>query len=79
MAGRFGGKWVFGLGSLAVAIAALLIPAAARTNHILVIILRVIQGLGQVTTVATPFKSNLLNGILDYIQIIIPRATHRIE
>ena len=49
LAGRFGGKWVFGIGSLAVAIAALLIPIAARTNYVLVIILRVIQGLGQVS------------------------------
>ena len=48
MAGRFGGKWVFGIGMLAVAIAALLIPVAARTNYILVIILRIIQGLGEV-------------------------------
>ena len=49
MAGRFGGKWVFGIGMLAVAIAALLIPVAARTNYILVIILRIIQGLGEVS------------------------------
>ena len=53
LAGRFGGKWVFGIGSLAVAIAALLIPIAARTNYVLVIILRVIQGLGQVSLAIT--------------------------
>ena len=50
MAGRFGGKWVFGIGMLAVALAALLIPVAARTNYILVMVLRIIQGLGEVVT-----------------------------
>ena len=49
LAGRFGGKWVFGIGMFAVAVAALLIPIAARTNYILVIVLRIIQGLGEVS------------------------------
>ena len=55
MASRYGGKWVFGIGMLAVALAALLIPLAARTNYVLVIILRIVQGLGEVKVDASRF------------------------
>lgn len=45
---RFGGKHVLGLGMLLATIATILIPVAARTHVYLVIILRVIMGLGMV-------------------------------
>ena len=48
LASRFGGKHVHGLGMLITAIATLLVPVAARTNPILVIMLRIIMGLGTV-------------------------------
>ena len=48
IAGRYGGKWVFGLGNLLTAILTLLTPWAANVSKELFIVIRVIEGLGEV-------------------------------
>ena len=57
------------------AIAALLIPIAARTNYVLVIILRVIQGLGQVS-LAMAIAALLIPiaARINYVLVIILRV-----
>jgi len=47
MADRFGGKWLYGGCILLSSVTALLTPAAARINIVLLIILRVLSGLGE--------------------------------
>jgi len=47
MADRFGGKWLFGGSVLLSSVVALLTPAAARIHIVLLIILRVLSGLGE--------------------------------
>lgn len=49
LAGRFGGKHVFGTGIFITALATLLVPLAARTHVYLLIALRVLMGLGCVS------------------------------
>ena len=53
LASRFGGKHVFGIGMLITLIATLLVPVAARTHAYLLIVLRVIMGLGCVSITVT--------------------------
>ena len=48
IAGRYGGKWVFGVGNFVTAIGALLSPLVAKSSKELFIVLRVIQGLSEV-------------------------------
>ena len=48
LAGRYGGKHVFGTSILITAIATILVPVAARTHVSLLITLRVIMGLASV-------------------------------
>ena len=48
LAGRYGGKWVFGMGNLVTAIGTLLSPLAANTSKHLFIVVRVIEGLAEV-------------------------------
>ena len=50
LAGRFGGKHVFGAGMLLCTICTLLSPIAARTHYSLLILLRVLIGIGTVST-----------------------------
>ncbi|XP_078664685.1 sialin-like [Branchiostoma floridae x Branchiostoma belcheri] len=50
LAGRYGGKSVFGLGILCTALFTLVTPVAARANKYLFIAVRVIQGLGEGVT-----------------------------
>ncbi|XP_052770879.1 sialin-like [Mya arenaria] len=47
LAGRFGGKHLFGLSMLVCALVTLIMPFAARTSVIFLLVLRVIAGLGQ--------------------------------
>ena len=49
IAGRYGGKWVFGVGNLITAILTLLSPLAANVSRQLFIVIRVIEGLAEVT------------------------------
>jgi len=49
LAQKFGGKWPLGLGILITAVFALLTPIAARTHFGLLIFVRVVQGLGEVS------------------------------
>lgn len=46
---RIGGKWPFGIGMLITAIFSLLTPWAARTSKAVLIVVRVIQGFGEVS------------------------------
>ena len=45
---RFGGKWIFAIGTFIEAILALFSPWAAKSGTRIYIILRIIQGLGEV-------------------------------
>ena len=48
MAEKYGGKWLFGIGTLATAILTLLTPAAAYAGTGAFIALRICEGLGEV-------------------------------
>ena len=48
IAGRYGGKWVFGLGNLITAVGTLLSPVIANASKELFIVIRVIEGLAEV-------------------------------
>ena len=48
LSGRYGGKWVFGLGNLITAIGTLLTPLIANTSKELFILVRVVEGLAEV-------------------------------
>nr|XP_026696646.1 sialin [Ciona intestinalis] len=50
LAGRFGGKWLFGLGILCTSVLTLLTPVATRTSFVLLIILRIFEGIGEGVT-----------------------------
>jgi len=61
MAARFGGKWLFGLGTLCTSVFSLLMPTAARikdTGWKWMLAFRIIQGFGEGVT--TPAMSSLL-------------------
>ena len=45
-----GGKWLFGLGVLVTSVLTVLTPLAARTNLILFLVVRVVEGLGEGVT-----------------------------
>ena len=49
LATKYGGKHVYGIGVLITLIATLLVPIAARTHAYLLIVLRIIMGLGCVS------------------------------
>lgn len=51
LAERFGGKWPFGFGLLCTSIMTLLTPIAARAGASFLIVVRVIEGLGEVSLV----------------------------
>lgn len=53
LAGRYGGKHVFGWSMLVCALATLLTPLAAQTSVPLLMIVRAIAGLGQVRRLVT--------------------------
>ncbi|CAL8075243.1 unnamed protein product [Orchesella dallaii] len=55
---KYGGKWPLGLGIFITAVFALLTPIAARTHVSLLIIARIVQGLGE--GLCTPAMHNLL-------------------
>jgi len=50
LAGKFGSKYLFGLGVLCTSVLTLLTPLAARTSYDLLIALRVVEGLGEGVT-----------------------------
>ena len=54
MADRFGGKWLFGGSVLLSSVVALLTPAAARIHIVLLIILRILSGLGEGVMMSMP-------------------------
>ena len=58
IAGRYGGKWVFGVGNLITAILTLLSPLAANVSRQLFIVIRVIEGLAEVILICTSIQSN---------------------
>lgn len=58
MAERVGGKWLFGVGVLCTAILTLLTPLAARWGYAALITLRILEGLGEVSTAIHRFKKN---------------------
>lgn len=60
MAEIFGGKLVYGIGILITAVFTLLSPIAARTNFTLFIIVRIIEGMGEVSDILRKL-SELLN------------------
>ena len=72
---RYGGKHVLGLGMLLAIISTLLIPVAARLHVYLVIVLRVLMGLGMVRIVLIfvsfllDFQSSKLSYILSGIYL----------
>ena len=51
IAGRYGGKWVFGLGNLITAVGTLLSPVIANASKELFIVIRVIEGLAEVSKI----------------------------
>uniref|UniRef100_H2ZGY3 Sialin n=1 Tax=Ciona savignyi TaxID=51511 RepID=H2ZGY3_CIOSA len=50
LASRFGGKWLFGGGVLCTSVLTLLTPVAARTSFALLIVVRVLEGIGEGVT-----------------------------
>eukprot|EP00095_Tigriopus_kingsejongensis_P002481 maker-scaffold988_size73003-snap-gene-0.16 protein:Tk02481 transcript:maker-scaffold988_size73003-snap-gene-0.16-mRNA-1 annotation:"hypothetical protein TcasGA2_TC006625" len=50
LAEHFGAKWIFGIGILITSVFTLLTPIAAQTDFILLIVVRVIEGLGEGVT-----------------------------
>lgn len=48
LSAKFGGKWPLGLGLFITAVFALITPIAARTHTYFLVLVRVIQGLGEV-------------------------------
>lgn len=48
LAEKYGGKWLFGLGLLVTAVLTLLTPAAANWGTVPFIVVRVLEGLGEV-------------------------------
>ena len=58
IAGRYGGKWVLGAGNLITAILPLLSPLAANVSRQLFIVIRVIEGLAEVTHISSSVQSN---------------------
>ena len=48
IAGKYGGKWVFGLGNFVTAAGTLLSPLVANSSKELFIVVRVIEGLAEV-------------------------------
>lgn len=50
MAGKYGAKWIFGLGTLSTAILSLLTPIAAEKSFRLLVALRILEGLGEGVT-----------------------------
>jgi len=58
MAAKFGGKWLFGLGTLCTSVFSLLMPLAARAGWQWMLAFRIIQGIGEGVT--TPAMSSLL-------------------
>ena len=55
---RYGGKWVYGMGTAVSAVLTLLSPIAANTSATLFIMLQVMAGLGQVLFL-TMFNSHV--------------------
>ena len=51
IAGRYGGKWVFGLGNFITAVGTLLSPVIANLSKELFIVIRVIEGLAEVSEI----------------------------
>lgn len=51
-AGRYGGKWLFGLGVLCTAVFTLLTPLAAKLGVPVLVATRILEGLGEVN----PYK-----------------------
>ena len=51
LASKYGGKWVLGIGILWTAILTLLSPIAAKTSPYLLVVLRILMGLGEVRCV----------------------------
>ena len=47
LAGKYGGKWLFGLGTFATAILTLLTPVAAYAGTVPFIVIRVLEGVGE--------------------------------
>ena len=67
LSGRYGGKWVFGLGNLITAIGTLLTPLVANTSKELFILVRVVEGLAEVTLVQIIQTVHLITYLLDKI------------
>lgn len=51
LSARFGGKWVLGAGMMVTTVATLLSPIAARGSVYLLMMMRIIKGLGSVSIV----------------------------
>ena len=49
LAARYGGRWIFGLGIVMTAILTLLTPVAAYTNAWLILVVRFLEGLFEVS------------------------------
>lgn len=47
LAEKYGGKWIFGIGTVITAVFTLLTPWAAKTSKTMLIVIRVIEGLGE--------------------------------
>lgn len=58
LAEMFGGKMVYGLGVLITAIFTILSPIAARTNFTFFIIVRILEGMGEVSFFQIFFQFN---------------------
>lgn len=69
LATKYGGKWTLGLGLFITAIFAILTPVLARTHVHLLIMARVIQGLGEVR--AMFFLSFLTKPFCRLLEVII--------
>ena len=64
LAEHFGGKWPFGIGMLITAVFSLLTPLAARSGKGVLILVRIIQGLGEVRKINRLIITNCNNKLL---------------
>jgi ACS family sodium-dependent inorganic phosphate cotransporter-like MFS transporter 5 len=60
LAEKYGGKWLFGVGTLVTAILTLLTPLAAKAGSGVFISVRVLMGLGEVSKIYTYVVSSLV-------------------
>lgn len=77
LAERFGGKWVFGIGTLLTALFTLLTPVAARSSTTALIVVRVLTGLAEVALfLFFPCLFSTSGTLLFYLQFGLQGVTY---